>query len=328
MEPQSQSHSEHQLGPTRNQEIVWQKHNKDMGRLKDFIKKEWPVPPRTSGSTIKLENFCCPFVSTTLNSTVFIISIGLNSAFTRNTYSADRDDPWAISMQNPDENPELAKFISEQWEKMKLQGSCEGIDLIAKHIVYDASDVNSPPQLVSLECDNQTYVRARLPHSNITIWSHPPRDQALRASIRGHLEEGKGKCKQKLGNVEKCAKDMEKQTCSTQDWEKERRKTRNAFNKFYEDFRNILGPEELPFSFQLPTIQLEYGKQRYGNLSSGVYKANDNEAHNVFTVSGVLPRNSKKDVYDSTIGKILMGITFEQLMTDDVENEADGKYQE
>ena len=305
------------------QQRVHAKHIRDMRRLSAFINYNWPWPRIQQNGRVDGANVCCLSVSTTLHSTVFLLSIGLDSAFTRNTYSADANNPWLIS-SDVVKNPRLANFIRQKWNVMlrraRLRNDSQNpINDIAPHVLFHATDARDHPQLINLTCDGNN-VRANERIHDIEVWSHPPRDEPLMTVIRENRE-----CSQMLGRVRHSASQWKDTPTATniplrlrQQRQKERRiQTKRSFENLYERHATILGPNNLPTSFQWPTIQLlqsaGQNEQRYGGTAAGVYDGRANEAHNQFSNIGVQARNTKRDVFHA----LLPDVDFDVLMAED-----------
>ena len=297
------------------QQRVHAKHIRDMRRLSAFINYNWPWPRIQQNGRVDGANVCCLSVSTTLHSTVFLLSIGLDSAFTRNTYSADANNPWLIS-SDVVRNPRLANFIRRKWNVMfrraRLRNDGQNpINDIAPHVLFYATDARDPPQLINLTCDGNN-VRANV--HDIEVWSHLPRDEPLMTVIRENRE-----CSQMLGHVRRSASLWRNTPTDTnippgrrQQRQEERRvQTKRSFENLYERHATILGPNNLLTSFQWPTIQLSQSAgQRYGGTAAGVYGGRANEAHNKFSNIDVQARNAIRDVFHA----LLPDVDFDVLM--------------
>ena len=305
--------------PTPQQQQVLDRHNDDKDRLNAFINDRWPG--QQNDAPVVDADTCCLSVSTTLESTVFLLSIGPDSKFTYNSYSKDDENPWLISIFFP-KNPDLASFIRQEWGEMFHREGLPNdgqnpINDIAPHVLFDATDALVLPQLINLTCDGNN-VRANV--RDIEVWSHPPRDEPLMAVINKNHE-----CKQMLGHVKSSASqwintpnDPNIPPGLIQQRQEERRiQTKRSFEKLYERHASILGPNNLPTSFQWPTIQLlesaGQNEQRYGGTAAGVYDGRDDESHNKFSNIGVQARNTMEDVFHA----LLPDVDFDVLMAKD-----------
>ena len=168
--------------PTPQQKNVFDRHSDDKDWLNAFINYRWPR--QQNDAPVVDADMCCLSVSTTLESTVCLLSIGPDSKFTYNSYSKDAENPWLI-FSFAQENPDLASFIRQEWGEMFHREGLPNdgqnpINDIAPHVLFDATDVLVPPQLINLTCDGNN-VRANV--RDIEVWSHPPRDEPLSAVV-------------------------------------------------------------------------------------------------------------------------------------------------
>ena len=120
----------------------------------------------------------CWSVSTTELSTVLLISKGLKTAFTRNTYSADEQKPWLIYLTAP-ENELLSRHISDVWRRKAISpnGDPDLVDQIAEHVVYKYDRENNEWLLLPIEANENNVIRFQT--NDFEMWSHPPRDAPL-----------------------------------------------------------------------------------------------------------------------------------------------------
>ena len=291
------------------QDTVLTRHDGDQESSRVFINEEWPV--EAYNNPIDMNSMVAWAVSTTLRSTVLFLSVGQGTSFTRNSHSRNERNPWHI-YQHGEENRALAEHITQQWQQMKVpNGQRKRVDQIAKHIVYEYENgkfIRRP-----FECDEDGNVRVRI--KDLTIWSHPPRDEPL---IRV-LEENFKTFKQKKGNLCDAAKSVDKIVNNTNIPEDKRAKSlqgqranvRRIFNEYYQFYREVEAKNLIPTSYQFPTLQLEIAAQvqgaprdRYGGTFSGVYNAKDGEVHHKFAADiEVQPRSlpSKETVFNDLL---------------------------
>lgn len=279
--------------PTQEQEWVYKRHNQDMKRMYAFIKEEWPTA-RTD-EPVNMGSFVVAAMSTSLRSSVLLLSVGLKSMFTRNTYSHNGSHPWLI-YQDGVQNEALGRYITEEWEKMVVpNGQRQRVNTIAKHIVYDFTDDKNPPEMKPLECDEGATVRVSV--NDFKIWSHPRRNEPLDRVLkdtdgfkqdRGYFVTAYPRKIKKIRQNDQI-EDKEQSIIS------ETEKFKKKFDKFYIDYYCELEEHRIPTSYRFPTLQLELktdvgqDSQRYGNTSSGCYSRNDNEVHHEFSVDEKLP---------------------------------------
>ena len=298
---------------------VFAQHNRDQGRLYAFIDNNWPLPRGQQNGREDGANVCYLLVSTTLHSTVFLLSIGVGSAFTHNTYSDKANNPWLIH-SDVVVNLYLARFIRREWNEMfrraRLRDDGQNpVNDIAPHVLFDVTDARFPPSLVNLTCDGNN-VRANV--RDIEVWSHPPRDEPLRAVVE---ERGYS---QSLGLVRASARQWRdihtNNHIPTELIRQERlqEKKQEFQRRFNELCTSLQG--DLPNSFQWPTIQLKQvsqhgqGQQRYGNTAAGVHDERTNEVHNKFSANGVEARNTNRNVFNALVASEITGVDFDSLM--------------
>lgn len=120
-------------------------HSVDWKTVFDFIKKEWPTRP--TNRPVDIGSMVTISISTSSRSSVLLLSVGPH-VFAHSTFSNNELHPWLIS-QYVEENEALARHITEEWQKMAVpNGKRQWVDTIAKHIVYDFTNVTnekSPP---------------------------------------------------------------------------------------------------------------------------------------------------------------------------------------
>ena len=236
-------------------------------------------------------------VSTTLRSSILLLSVGIDSVFTGNTYSRNPRNPWLI-VSHCVENRLLADYITQRWQEMQVpENQKERVNQIAKHIVYEWEDEKFV--LRPLQCDASGNVRVRI--RDITIWSHPPRDKSLYRALEKKFPEfnrKKGDLKRDARSIIKMANnDNIPQENKAENLQQKKKKLGENFTNYYEFFEFLKKKGDLPPSYQFPTLQLELQANetdaqpdRYGGASSGVYQANDPEAHHIFANFGYQAR--------------------------------------
>lgn len=306
------------LRPTQEQgmtEIVLGLHQKDKRRVNDFIRSEWPQQPH-SAEKLDMNSFVAWAVSTTQNSTVLLMSIGLHSVFTYNTYSGNPLNPWLIS-QGAEHNKDLKQHIVETWQGMEVPNDLrDRVGQIAKHVVYEYERETEKFILTPLEWDGNANVRVHI--RDINIWSHPPRDDPLRCV----LQQTPG-FKQEEGNLLNAARGIQKISENpnipshkkNESLQSQKDKVRQKFIDYYKYFSDLECSGHIPESYISPTLQLAAGPDRYGNASSGVYGANDDEVHHKFPDSNKLQVRcipSKEEVFDRLL-KDSCGLSYVEL---------------
>ena len=293
---------------------VFDMHHKDIGRVNDFIRSEWPQQPH-SAEKLDMNSFVAWAVSTTQNSTVLLMSIGLDSVFTYNTYSSNPHNPWLIS-QDAEHNKDLKQHIVETWQGMEVPNDLrDRVDQIAKHVFYEYERETGQFILKPLEWDGNANVRVHI--RDINIWSHPPRDDPLRRV----LEQTPG-FEQKEGNLLNAARGIQKISENpnipshkkNESLQRQKDKVRQKFIDYYKYFSDLECSGHIPESYKSSTLQLAAGPDRYGNASSGVYGANDDEVHHKFPDSNKLQVRgipSKKEVFDRLL-KDSCGLSYDE----------------
>ena len=305
------------LRPTQEQGMtgtVFDMHHKDIGRVNDFIRSEWPQQPH-SAEKLDMNSFVAWAVSTTQNSTVLLMSIGLDSVFTYNTYSRNPLNPWLIS-QGAEHNKDLKQHIVETWQGMEVPNDLrDRVDQIAKHVFYEYERETGKFILKPLEWDGNANVRVYI--RDINIWSHPPRDDPLRRVL-----EQTPDFEQKEGNLLNAARGIQKISENpnipshkkNESLQRQKDKVRQKFIDYYKYFSDLECSGHIPESYKSSTLQLAAGPDRYGNASSGVYGANDDEVHHKFPDSNKLQVRgipSMKEVFDRLL-KDSCGLSYDE----------------
>lgn len=293
---------------------VFDMHHKDIGRVNDFIRSEWPQQPH-SAEKLDMNSFVAWAVSTTQNSTVLLMSIGLDSVFTYNTYSRNPLNPWLIS-QGAEYNKDLKQHIVETWQGMEVPNDLrDRVDQIAKHVFYEYERETGKFILKPLEWDGNANVRVYI--RDINIWSHPPRDDPLRRVL-----EQTPDFEQKEGNLLNAARGIQKISENpnipshkkNESLQRQKDKVRQKFIDYYKYFSDLECSGHIPESYKSSTLQLAAGPDRYGNASSGVYGANDDEVHHKFPDSNKLQVRgipSMKEVFDRLL-KDSCGLSYDE----------------
>ena len=238
-------------------------------------------------------------VSTSLDSTVLLIGKGVESNFTRNTFSKDVFNPWLIH-QGASFRQCLVEKIDQSWGQMEIspEEDRDEVKKIAPHIVYELSnDGWKQVQITNNIVSNKT-VRFEL--DSIVIWSHPPRDAPLTSAL-----EAKNGYRKMRGQLVSKGYRYRSQGEKTEDLNS----LAKFFTKFYKKFYEGLD-ETLLNSYKWPTLQLLLKRkgivQRYGNTFAGVYDRCDNEVHHKFAAKGVEERKlpAKKEVFEQFVKSV------------------------
>lgn len=272
----------------------------------DFIKEEWPTA-RTN-EPVNMGSFVTLAVSTSLRSSVLLLSVGLNSMFTRNTFSKNVLHPWLL-YQDTEQNEALARHITKKWQEMVVpNGQRQRVNTIAKHIVYDFTDDTKLPEMRPLKCDDNANVRVHV--EDLQIWSHPRRDEPLTRVLEGTrgFTQARGYFRETYPQSIKDIIENDKIKNKEERLTTVKNKCKEKFDKFYSDYYCKLEAEKrIPTSYEFPTLQLalETGvgqpSQRYGDTFSGCYSAKDNEVHQKFPVDDKLPKRplpTKEEVFE------------------------------
>lgn len=331
---------------SEERQIVWEQLGNDERSANEFIDTTWPTPEPEDREDERMSNssFITYAVSTTLNSSVLLIARGLDTLFTRNTFSEDPSNPWLV-FQDVKDNQELAQHIQNCWEEMNIQapGDRTEVDKIAPHILYrrDRREETSGCcyHLKTIFCQRERNEWMLVPLANdcvaadntvrfrvedIEIWTHPPRDEALMRTLTNveGFNRVQGDLRSfvvgwtRIRNNPNIPADKKPGAL-----EEQRVKIKNKFVELYQ-FYETLDPEAVPVSYQYPTIQLGQRKrnsaelQRYGRTFAGVYGTFDNETHMKYPAPNATePRQlpSEADVYNKLVG-LYSGLSFEDMI--------------
>ena len=297
-------------------------HMDDCDRARAFITQIWPT--QTPNAPVNIGSMVCCAVSTTLRSSVLLLSVGLDSVFTRNTYSHNEQNPWLIFVEVK-ENRALAKHITQKWQQMPVPNAQRvRVDQIAKHVVYWYNRTRKRFVYVPLVCDEDANVRVRI--ADLNIWSHPPRDEPLQRAL-----EGLPDFKRQRGDLLAAAKSMINISEDTDipapqkvaSLEKQKGKIKKCFTDYY---KNYLDLDPIPTSYKFPTLQIGLASQqggvqgaRYGGTFAGVYEANDGVAHHKFPVDGNLQARSlpsEETVFNELMQKKGLELNYAEIFTD------------
>lgn len=307
-------------------EIVYERHYRvDRKTVRDFIEKEWP--PRPIYRRVDIGSMVTISISTSLRSSVLLLSVGLH-VFALSTTSKNELHPWIIT-QDVEHNEALARHITEEWQKMAVpNGKRQWVDTIAKHIVYDFTNVtnekSTPPQMRPLTCDENANVRLRI--EDLQIWSHPRRDEPLNRVLKE--QEGFKRSESKLKRYPQTIRNISENVKIEQSLKQERliaekEKFKGELEKFYNDYYCKLEEKCIPMSYKFPTVQLalETGDgqtdDRYGDTVSGYYPTTANEVHQKFPVDNNLqeyPLPTMEMVCDKLLGD--SGLVYRDIFQD------------
>lgn len=303
----------------RQRTAAFDQHNQDKISAGDFIDNRWPKLAYTD-EPIDMNSAITYAVSTstTLGCSVLLLAKGIESMFTRNTYSNDPLNPWLI-FQHAEENGALAQHIHDNWAHMAIHqnGNPDEVNKIAEHVVYQKTGNNWV--LVNPQVDGDNVVRFAV--DGIEIWSHPPRDEALRTA----LTEGYPQLPQVEGNLktlgcqwtDTVARNHPNITPERKQeaLETKRRQIKKKFLEICEFYKDL---NPVPHSYQWPTLQLGLRNtdgtlQRYGETFAGVYGPYANESHHIFAASNVQPRPlpTEEEVYNDLLPPAQGNLTFE-----------------
>ena len=307
------------------QKWVLKEHGYDCRRATDFITESWPT--EASNAPMHMGSFVAYTVSTTLRSSVLLLSVGLDSVFTRNTYSRNEQNPWLL-FAHAEENRALAEHITKKWQEMQVPNGQRGrVDQIAKHVVYTYNRETRQFVYVPLECDGNANVRVRI--EDLNIWSHPPRDEPL---IRAR--EGLPDFNRQRGDLLAAARSMiqlkikmsQNPKIPVASLEKKKGKFKKCFTDYHKNYLNLKDRNLIPMSYQFPTLQIELASQqqgvqgdRYGGTFAGVYEANDGEAHHKFPVDGNLQARSlpsEETVFNELMQREGLELDYAEIFTD------------
>ena len=289
-------------------ERVDQQHLKDMEMARSFIRKGWQTS-KCKSEPVDMASFICWSVSTTELSTVLLISKGLETAFTRNTYSADEQKPWLIYLDAA-ENELLSRHISDVWRKKTISrsGDPDLVDQIAEHVVYKYDRENNEWLLLPIAADENNVIRFQT--EDFEMWSHPPRDKPLRTVLG------------KSDDFNRAVRDLRKRVIrwnafsNDPEIPNDRRpgaqaavldQIRTKFAEVYKFYEDRRAQNRLPSSYKWPTLQLDVKNgdqiQRYGETFAGVYKYYDDEVHHKFAALNVEPRAlpSEEEVFQALL---------------------------
>lgn len=286
---------------TKEQGEVNRRHSQDIDNVRTFIQQNFPqelrYEPVDNSSSVAYA------ISTTLCSSVLVFSVGVQSVFTRNTYSENPLNPWLVH-EDFKENRVLANFITEKWTAMHVpNGQRERVDTIAKHIVYELKNGQFVER--ELTCDDNGNVRVQV--SDLEIWSHPRRKEPLVAVLEEKFGEdfkrqrsrvkGLPTAIDKISNNGKIPDEVKKQRL------REKRKTlKEEFEKFYEYYRQLENENCIPTSYQYATLQLAVlCNDRYGDTFAGVYPPTDNKVHMKFPADSAVqpfPLPTEEEVFN------------------------------
>lgn len=171
--------------------------------------------------------------------------------------------------------------------------------------------------LVNPQVDGNNNVRFAV--DGIEIWSHPPRDEALRPALRESLQfrqaEGDlirfGHQWIQIANNQNIPLETRPATLETK-----RVQIKTKFLEIYGFYIN-----RVPNSYQWPTLQLSLRNtdgtlQRYGETFAGVYGPYANESHHKFAASNVeaRPLPTEVEVYNDLLPPAQGNLTFEDMM--------------
>ena len=295
-------------------ERVRQQHFKDIEMARSFISNEWPTSQFKS-EPVDTASMICWSVSTTELSTVLLISKGLKTAFTRNTYSADEQKPWLIYLTAP-ENELLSRHISDVWREKTISrsGDPDLVDQIAEHVVYKYDRENNEWLLLPIAADESNVIRFQT--DDFVMWSHPPRDAPL-TRVLEDMEDPEGQnFNQVKGDMGRFFNELisirrnikipdAKRSIREAD---QLKKIGVKFSKLYKFYETMQTDNHVPNSYMWPTLQLgvkngERKLQRYGETFAGVYEKYENEVHHVFPALNVKARAlpSKEEVFQALL---------------------------
>ena len=293
-------------------ERVHQQHfGQDIEMARSFISTRWPTSQYKS-KPVDMASIICWTVSTTELSTVLLISKGLETAFTRNTYSADEQKPWLISLDQA-ENELLSRHISDVWRKKTINrsGDPDLVDQIAEHVVYKYDREKNEWLLLPIEADENNVINFQT--NDFVMWSHPPRDAPLTRVLKDMKDPEGQNFNQVKGDMGEFFNDLisirrnikipdAKRSIREADQLKKIGVKFSKLYKFYETMQTV------PNSYMWPTLQLgvENGErklQRYGETFAGVYEKCENEVHHIFPALNVEARAlpSKEEVFQALL---------------------------
>ena len=301
---------------------VLRQHHANQASARDFI-DQWQVPA-TNDNPIDMNSMITYAVSTTSGSSLLLIAKGIGSVFTRDTYSADPENPWLI-FQHGEENQTLAQHVQERWDNMAVHqnGNRVEVNKIAAHVLYQRQ--NGKWVLVPAQCDSSNNVRFKV--NDIEIWSHPPRDEPLMTVLRENeiFRRAEGDLKQSG----KALNGIKRDTKIPPD--KKQQAVKSKLDAIKQKFLQIYGLYEgfkpLPDSYQWPTLQLGQRTsttgdgtelQRYGGTFAGVYGSFANPVHHIFPAPHVqLPRGlpTQETVFYNLLPQDQFGLSFEEVIT-------------
>ena len=277
--------------PTEEQQTVLNRHNYDIALADTFILNHWPQNAEHE-THVDQDKMVFYTVSTTLETTFLLLSAGIRTNFTRNTYSANVNHPWLISslmVDNPNTN--LATDINFWFSSQIPNFDPQLANILAPFMIFELNRVDigrTAWRSVLLNADEQN-ILARF--EDVTIWIHPPRDKPLNNVLENEHVNGV-KFLQYHGNLLSQMRALNKlyidanPRITEQSKEDKKNVVREMFNNLHKVYKRV----QLPNSYKWPTLQLEYGNQRYGETFAGVYDAHSNEVHHPFPAAGVEAR--------------------------------------
>lgn len=274
--------------------------------VQPMLNRTWP-----NDTNSPIEDLCIWTVSSTTNSDILMLSVGLESVFTRNTFSADENYPWLIT-SGAISSRKLKRDIEVYWDEMLARHPMH--QKTCPFMVYELVD-GQREELRDLNVDDKC-IRVKI--KDTTIWCHPPRFEVLEAVIK---ESSKTEFKNAEGEFLNSVKKLQKVDSnkkipeSVRNERKETCKTfmKQSFKEFYSYFEKLEWNDDRKYtSYRYPSLQLEVNKKypdpnptdndkiRYGGTFSGVYGKNANEVHHEFTVQGTesVPMPTEEEIWN------------------------------